>query len=569
MIDISDSTLRKTYGAIYTNPEVVNLILDLVGYSPDKRLHQFRLLDPAVGEGAFLTEGVKRLLRSYQSHGGMLEYASTQLADSVRGIEIHEDTREVCRANLYAAMVAYGRSHRTTDALLDRWLIDGDFLLWNHDRSSTDDGLRERFDFVVGNPPYVRQELIAPDKILLYRQQYATIYDRADLYVPFIEHGLDLLNHGGTLGFIVADRFMRNRYGKRLRELIVSRYRLKHVIDMHKTSPFADEVSAYPAVIVIENTEETRGPVHVVRMERVNETTCNLARQALLHGEESRDVAVQWHRFETWVSGDAPWILESTDYHNVLRKLEQQHPNLTDPVHGIRVGIGVATGADHVFIIDPVRQKLDVETQVLLPLVMTRDIAQGDIHWGGKYVINPFELDGSLINLDQLPRLRAYFDKHADTIKQRAIAKKSGANWYRTIDRIYPVLRGQPKLLIPDVKAANHIVKDSGKFYPHHNLYYVLPGVWNIDVLRAILLSSVARFFIWSYAVKMRGDFLRYQAQYLRRICLPRPESISATHIRTLKDPLLVRNHEALDQEVATIYGLTPTEFHIIQSTLA
>ena len=76
------------------------------------------------------------------------------------------------------------------------------------------------FTHVVGNPPYVRQEAI-PDVLMAeYRKHYKTIYDRADIYVPFIERSLELLAAGGELGFICANRWMKNKYGKKLRELV-------------------------------------------------------------------------------------------------------------------------------------------------------------------------------------------------------------------------------------------------------------------------------------------------------------------------------------------------------------
>ncbi len=57
-----------------------------------------------------------------------------------------------------------------------------------------------RFDFVVGNPPYVRQELIPAPLLAEYRRRYQTMYDRADLYIPFIERSLSLLAEDGALG---------------------------------------------------------------------------------------------------------------------------------------------------------------------------------------------------------------------------------------------------------------------------------------------------------------------------------------------------------------------------------
>jgi hypothetical protein len=304
-------------------------------------------------------------------------------------------------------------------------------------------------------------------------------------------------------------------------------------------------------------------------METVDEFSCDKARRILLDSEQPSDgEGIESHQFEHWVTGDAPWILESSDHHSVLRKIEAAHPLIEDDVHGIKVGIGVATGADRVYIVNPETQQIDVESDVLVPIVTTRDIASGEIRWSGKYVINPFLPNGSLIDLDKYPKLKRYFDVHGEAVRKRNVAKKSSTKWYRTIDRIYPELVETPKLLIPDVKADNHIVKDDGGFYPHHNLYYVLPGEWDIDALRAILLSSVTRFFIWSYAVKMRGDFLRYQAQYLRRIHLPAPKSIPDAQLHVLRNPALLADKETLDQVVAEVYGLTASDLQVIRKTV-
>ncbi len=56
---------------------------------------------------------------------------------------------------------------------------------------------------------------------------------------------------------------------------------------------------------------------------------------------------------------------------------------------------------------------------------------------------------------------------------------------------------------------------------PHHNLYYVISNTWDLRALQAVLLSGIAKFFVSTYSTKMRGGSLRFQAQYLRHICIP------------------------------------------------
>ena len=118
--------------------------------------------------------------------------------------------------------------------------------------------------------------------------------------------------------------------------------------------------------------------------------------------------------------------------------------------------------------------------------------------------------------------LRRYLEARKDQIAKRHIAQKVPANWYRTIDRIYPTLAKKPKLLIPDIKGEAHIVYENGQLYPHHNLYFITSDEWDLIALQAVLRSGVARLFVSIYSTRMRGGYLRFQAQYLRRIRLPR-----------------------------------------------
>lgn len=548
----------KAHGAVYTNPEIVELMLDLIGYIPKRSLAHNRLLDPSFGEGVFLEYALKRLIPSYLKKGDMDSIIS-DLKDSICGIELNSVTYHVGIVRLQKVLEELSIPKHIAECLLDNWLINTDFLLWENEC---------RFDFVIGNPPYVRQELIQDDLLKKYRAVFSTIYDRADLYVPFFEKGLRLLSSEGILCYISADRFTKNRYGKKLREFISDNYKLKYIVDLHKTSPFDKEVSAYPGIYVISANTEERWSVRATSINEVNKSTCSQALKFLRYGDcsDASCPGIKTFSFNQWFEGDSPWVIESEEYRTILQKIEEFKP-LENEAHGIKVGIGVASGADKIYIVDP--KKIDIESEVLMPLVTTDDIREGLIKWTGRYIINPFREDGSLIDLNQHPKLEYYFNLHKNKMLERNVAKKSNpAKWYKTIDRIYPSLQFKQKLLIPDIKGINHIVKDNGKYYPHHNLYYLLPGNWDIDVLRSVLMSSIVKFFIWSYSVKMRGDFLRYQAQYLRKICLPEFNDLSEQQIISLQKEGIIQNQDELDQIVAEIFGLNHEELALIQGAV-
>lgn len=533
----------KERGAIFTRRETVEFILDLAGYTSDKPLTRCRLLEPSFGNGDFLFIVVERLLTAYgkQHQEGALIY--DDLADAIRAVEVDHTTCKKTSKKLKQLLVKSGVSLIDAEQLISAWIMEGDFLLID---------MPHRFTFAVGNPPYVRQELI-PDKLMAeYRERFETIYDRADLYVPFIERSLKLLEPGGTLGFICADRWMKNRYGGPLRALVSEGFHLKCYVDMVDTAAFQSEVSAYPAITII--TQEKPGPTRLAHRPLIDRATL----QQLAASLTSETVTAGSNVIEAAkvVDGSEPWILHSFDQLAIVRRLEEKFPTLEEA--GCKVGIGVATGADNAFI-GPYKA-LDIESVCKLPLVTTRDIKSGKVMWQGMGVINPFREDGSLVNLADYPKLARYLEERRDVIIKRNCARKNPRNWYRTIDRIYPKIAEKPKLLIPDIKGEANIVYEEGRLYPHHNLYYITSTEWDLLALQAVLKSGIAKLFVSIYSTQMRGGYLRYQAQYLRRIRVPRWSDVPEEMRQILIEAARVGDVEACNHATLALFGLSKEE---------
>jgi len=544
-IDRFASASDASRGAVYTKPEVVRFILDLCGYTEDQPLANRRLLEPSFGGGDFLFPVVERLLKS--THKVDRNEVAELLRDSVRAVELDPSVFASVHEGLKTRLEQAAIPASDTQWILSHWLRRDDFLLTTLD---------SKFDFVVGNPPYVRQEMV-PDILLAeYRRRYRTIFDRADLYIPFIERGLCQLAERGVLGFICSDRWTKNRYGGPLRKLVADGYHLKCFVDMYGTEAFNTEVVAYPAITIIERTRgvETR----IVRRPLIEEP--ELAEISAAAKAPSVPYASRVEVAIGVVADDQPWLMDCPEELLLVRRLESIFPTLEEA--GCQVGIGVATGADKVFIAP--YDDLDVEPECKLPLAMTRDIDTGQLAWRGYGVINPFQEDGRLVDLASKPKLRRYLESHETCIKNRHVARKNPNRWYRTIDRITPSLTTKPKLLIPDIKGESNIVFDPGECYPHHNLYYIVSEDWDLRALKALLLSGIARLFVATYSTKMRGGYLRFQAQYLRRIRVPRWSDLTADHRRRLiqaaeSGDLSVSNRIAFE-----IYGLTSREQELI-----
>ncbi len=533
------------HGEVFTRRWIVELILDLAGYNADRDLASLVAVEPACGTGAFLGPMAARLSASCRRHGRSLDDA----VGAICAIDLLPHNVEASRRLVEKVLIDDDWPAEEAAAVAEAWVHEGDYLL--------DDGRHDNADFVLGNPPYIRLEEVPTDRMAAYRAACPTMTGRADVYIGFYEIGLRSLKLGGVLGFICADRWMRNQYGRHLRQLIADRYSVEATIIMHDVDAFDEQVSAYPAVSILRRSKQ--GTAVVADTRRLFGPDDARAMLAWTRRKHARPMTTS-DRFEIarlphWFGGADSWPAGSPARLALIEDLNDRFPSLEDKATGTRVGIGVATGADGVF----VTTAADVETDRLLPISMVRDIASGSLSWSGHYLVDPWDVNGQLVDLNAYPRLRAYFERHANTLTRRHVAGKRPTHWYRTIDKVDHSLTARPKLLIPDMKLTIHPVLDDGGehgLYPHHNLYYIVSDVWDLRVLGGLLLSRVTQAFIEAYAVKMRGGTLRFQAQYLRRIRVPHLCTISEQDRAMLADAFDRRDASAATKVAIRVYGI-------------
>lgn len=536
----SDPPRVIDHGEVSTRRWVAELILDLAGYTPDRNLGDMIAVEPACGSGAFIVPIAKRLLASARLHNRSL----ADCGAAVRAYDLIGANAGAAKRALREFLVSE-EEHAAAECLPDQWISCADYLRYP--------GM-ETADFVIGNPPYVRQESVAPQKLAEYRLAFPTMVGRADLYVAFFEKALRSLSPGGSLAFICADRWMRNQYGRELRGLISEAYSLDVAIEMHNVDAFEDQVSAYPSVTLISRKPQQRSILVQARREFSNADVPGLLRW--LEGESEADsppnasVGVLPH----WFKGKDSWPTGSAERLRLLEDLNDRFLPIDSPATGTRVGIGVATGADGVFI---TKDTIDVEPSRLLPLAINRDTSSGELVWSQHFLVNPWETSGDLVDLDQYPKLKDYFQTHGATLLRRHVAAKRPAAWFRTIDKVDHSLIDRPKLLFPDMKMTTHPVLDRGGLYPHHNLYYVVSRDWDLEVLGGLLLSKVAELFVDAYSVRMRGGTLRFQAQYLRRIRVPEPNSIPAADCSELRAAFAARDVTAATEIACRLYDIS------------
>ena len=536
------------HGEVFTRRWVVEMILDLSGFVADHDLGGMVAVEPSCGAGAFLVPMVERLIESCQRHGRDLDV----IGGALRAFDLLPANVELAQKAVTAALTDGGLPQRRASKIAERAVRSADFLLTAHDADA---------DFVIGNPPYIRLEDVPRTRSAAYRRACPTMRGRSDIFVGFIETGLRLLKPGGALGFIVADRWMHNQYGSDLRAFIAEGYSVETVLSMHDVDAFEEKVSAYPAITVIRRGEQSRAVVANATGDFEESAAQAFTTWVSSRSRSKLTKAVTAVKLPTWFDSATSWPSGNPANLALLADLESRFPLLEDPRTGTRVGIGVATGADAVYLTDDPDL---VEPDRLLPMLMTRDTASGTARWSGTYMVNPWE-DGRLVAIEDYPLMKRYLESWNGEVRHRHVARKNPGRWYRTIDRVEPGLLERPKLVIPDLKAYINPVLDTGETYPHHSFYVITSDQWDLEVLGGLLLSDIAELFVAMYCVRMRGGCYRFQAQYLRRIRVPTPRAIGKRDAASL-----VRAFESRDRQMASavarrIYDVEP-ELRVVGS---
>ena len=514
-----------TTGEVFTKRWVVELMLDLAGYSGD--VAKMCVVEPSVGNGAFVGPIVERLASSGAPWESMYQ--------SLRGYDLRIEHVQACKD--LARSILDNAGCPISNDLVETWLHVDDFLL--ADLSGA--------DLVVGNPPYIRADNLDPQLLAFYRHACPTMSRRADVFVGFFERGLDILNPGGRLVFICADRWMRNGYGRDLRSKVVREFAVDDVLVMHDADAFDDQVSAYPAIVNIRNGKQGNVCTATASKSFGEEAARRYlmwrtsAQRSLHDADLTAATMAYWHQTaDIWPDaspGRLAWLAELDPF-----------PRME--AAGVQLGIGIATGADRVYI----QREADVEPDRLVPMVTPGAIKGAVFSWTGEYLVSPWQ-GRSLINIESYPRLLRYYQNHGEVLRGRNVAKRS-VHWWRTIDSFNPALMMRDMLVMQDMKLHAHPVRVPAGFYPHHGLTWFASDRWDIDVLGGLLFSEPIELQVAAHCVRMRGGTLRFQPTVMRMVRLPKPDAVPEGVAHELAEAF--RRHDR-DAATAAAWKLFPS----------
>jgi len=273
---------RKALGEFYTPTAVVDLILDSVGYTPDKQLEreEYDLIDPACGSGTFLVRAAGRLLDRLDKKGVPPRDAIEIVQKRIHGLDLNPFACHIAELNLLFQVIDLYKDvkDKNPEYTLDRFQIYRTDSLRGEAKESlatlqssaiqrqyreerrraAQIKEREDYGFVVGNPPYVRIQNLAKGPARDEYDEYDTAHYNYDIYILFIERAANWLAEDGQLGFIISNKFTENRYGEKIQDFILQCYRLQEIINFGDVSVF-EGVQSYPMILTGKRINKSEG----------------------------------------------------------------------------------------------------------------------------------------------------------------------------------------------------------------------------------------------------------------------------------------------------------------------
>jgi adenine-specific DNA-methyltransferase len=233
---------HKTLGQVYTPHWIVNEILDLVGYTDETILDKY-ILEPSSGDGVFLIEIVKRYISISIKNNIVTEQIASNLEKYIYAVELDE--------------VEYDKSIANLNELVKNILSDELKINWNIHHQNTLDfyqNYHNFFDFIVGNPPYIRIHNLDLKTRELLKQNFMFSEGTIDIYLSFFEMGFKMLKNDGFLGFITPNSYLHNTSYKLFRAYLKNQKIVKTLIDF-KANKLFKGFSTYTAITIINKND--------------------------------------------------------------------------------------------------------------------------------------------------------------------------------------------------------------------------------------------------------------------------------------------------------------------------
>lgn len=413
------------------------------------------------------------------------------------------------------------------------------------------------FDVVLGNPPWIRQELIESRPKNLLRI-YSSFSSSADLSVFFVNLSVIIVRIAGRIGLLTPNKWLRAEYGRSLRSFLRRFARLHLVVDFGHSRTLFPAADTFPILFVAEST--TRSPADDMTFlfttatdsERTARDLPTLIAEALRvpHANLRSD----------------GWRLEDTAVTELLDRVLRDSIPLEQYL-GKSPLFGIKTGANEAFCIDTRTRELLLERdpssgELFRKFLRGRDVERWACRWAGWWLISiassnnrtwPWsrqsnEAEAEALFANEYPWVHAHLKKYEERLRARS---DQGVFWWELRSCDYYDVFERPKIIVGDMAWRSQFsIDDSGALTA--DTTYVIPS--NDEFVLGILNSRLLWWIFYRVAQPAKDGARRYRGVLGD---LPMPSSCNETvqaRITQCVRALMDARRDGLDAQAMIVY---------------
>jgi len=410
---------------------------------------------------------------------------------------------------------------------------------------------RRGFDAVIGNPPYIRMEAFKRLKGYL-KSKYDCHDERSDLYAYFVERGHGLLRSHGRFGMILSNKFLRAKYGRRLRALLAVDAAVERIVDLAGL-PVFPRATVRTVVLVTSRDGRRKASLQYSPPLDLDDFA------AVAGGSLSLEEAAAHHAFDMDASllGAGSWHFSRPAASALMSKIQSGSLRLVEYCRE-QICMGIKSGLNEAFVIDENTKTSLLRSnakarEIIKPFVNARHVRRYAVCPSGEYLLYTYHG----VPIDLYPVVKA----HLEAFKPRLKARATRQEWYelQQPQYAYAALMDGPKIVFPDIAKRPRFALDEQGHYGANTVYFI-PG--RDLYLLGVLNSRLGHFYFKATCAGLEGKtetYLRFFGQYMEGFPV-RVTTGRENDAKRIRDQIVQRVERMLDLNERLAKAKNPNE---------